>query len=640
MTASFKSAREFFVARQNTQSNKHNKVVGKRVNVIFQTAPGMSELTKWGIKNLKYKVYWGGKEKQSGITSDERDGKVSVLVCPNVGVKTELEILGSKYEICKIENLAPSKTIRGYQQRLCLLGYYSGSLQLNENSITQNKELYDIPNVETEKAVLDFQADHNLFADALCGPRTLEAIEKALKEQEEQVVTTTGAASDYDTRKSSIGSQNKMKRLVHKYQRICPVRFARAPHATNPNATSGGPDANAPDPDDRGFKNCLSTSYGAVVLPIGFDPDMGTQAQTRIKLIRENIADDSPLYICSSNTSMLTVSSPSKVANGHGAIFHCTALKHGKCFLEVHYDSEKGPVLHRMQVVITSLKTIDVKAHAPIINSTIQLPSVGAQSIFNTKAKIESRFADVNKIYFPYGIKFDVMNSVDTDTHNFLIQGAIDLGTAEGATMSAHNRAGNGAINVIFVPQIVVTQAGLNPGENRRWLIPQNSIGGAASSAVTNPNAFTVYLADWAGEAQTIAHEIGHVLNLVNDPSDPRFVHSNTRDSRTGPQVPGTGVRVRDDIVSRRRLMWAFTSISAQSLRTFPAIAPTAPGTNPVPPAYNFENIMSYRENVGYGATKVGTMLAIKNFKQDPSDLEMREVQKTADILIGRAGQP
>jgi hypothetical protein len=49
---------------------------------------------------------------------------------------------------------------------------------------------------------------------------------------------------------------------------------------------------------------------------------------------------------------------------------------------------------------------------------------------------------------------------------------------------------------------------------------------------------------------------------------------------------------------------------------------------------------MAYRNNVGYGPTKVGTMLAIKNFDQDPSDLEMQEVQKTADILIAKAGSP
>ena len=40
---------------------------------------------------------------------------------------------------------------------------------------------------------------------------------------------------------------------------------------------------------------------------------------------------------------------------------------------------------------------------------------------------------------------------------------------------------------------------------------------------------------------------------------------------------------------------------------------------------------------------KVGTMLAIKNVAQDPSDLEMQEGQKgqkTVDILIAKAGSP
>lgn len=640
MSDSFKSAREFFVARQNANSNQHNTLVGPKVDVIFQTAPGVAEGTKWGIKDLKYKVFWGGTEKQSGTTSTAQDGKVRVAVCPNASVKTELSILDSKYEIHRLDNVAPAKTLRGLQQRLLALGYYSGEIISHENAIVTAKDMYDLPDVETEKALLDFQVDKDLFADGLCGPKTQSALKEALKSEALLTEVASGALSDYETKKTTIGAHVKLKRSIHKYQRICPVRFARAPHATNANDISGPPDANAPDPDDRGFTKCLSTMYGAIVLPVGYDPDLATQAETRVKLVRENIADDVPIYVCSGNDVKLEITSPVKIANGANAIVKFKVKTHGKCFIEVRHGSETGPVLHRIQVVINSLRTIDIKAHVPIINSTFQLsaPVVPAQSVFNTKAQIDARFLDVNKIYFPYGIKFDVMASVDNDVHNFLIQGAIDLGTAEGGVMRSHNRVGNGTINVIFVPQIVVTAS--NGVGGRNWVVPRDRIGGAASSAVGNPIGFTVYLADWATEAQTIAHEIGHVLNLVNDHNDPRFVHSNTRDDRRNPQVPGTGVRVRDDIVSRRRLMWAFTSISARSLREFPKIIPTVPGSSPTRPVYNFEAIMTYREDVGYGTTKVGTMLAIKNFAQDPSDLEMQEVQKTADILIAKAGSP
>jgi len=131
-------------------------------------------------------------------------------------------------------------------------------------------------------------------------------------------------------------------------------------------------------------------------------------------------------------------------------------------------------------------------------------------------------------------------------------------------------------------------------------------------------------VADWAREGQTIAHEVGHILNLINDPKpQPKFIHTNCREDN---RFPGTGKRVRDDIVSRRRLMWAFTESNSYVLRDF----------NPVGDpdwTYNFENIMSYRENVGYGVDKVGTMLTIKQLDKDRSDLEMKEVQKTADFI-------
>ena len=638
MSDNFKSAREFFVARQNAQSNQHNVLVGRKVDVIFQTAPGIAEDTKWGIKDLEYKVLWGGTEKQSGKTSTARDGKISVVVCPNAGVKTELQILDSLYEIHRLDNIAPAKTLRGMQQRLSILGYYSGEIIDHENAIVAPQDMYDFPNVATEKALLDLQADKNLFADGLCGPKTQSAIDDALNSGVALDEVASGSVSDYETKKGTIGAHDKLKRTIHKYQRICPVRFARAPDATNANAISGPPDANAPDPDDRGFKKCLSTTYGAIVLPVGFDSDLATQAETRVKLIRENIADDAPLYACSGSEDKLEITSAPKIANGASVIIKFKVKAQGKCFIEIRHNSKTGPILHRLQVVINSLRSIDIKAHSPVINGVNQLAGVPNQSVFNTKAQIDSRFVDVNKIYFPYGIKFEVMASVDNDIHNFLIEGGIDLGSAEGGTMRSHNRAGNGTINVIFVPQIVVTKA--NAAGGRDWVISRDRIGGAASSAISNPNGFIIYLADWATEAQTIAHEIGHVLHLVNDPGNPRFVHSNTRDDRQNPQVPGTGVRVRDDIVSRRRLMWAFTSISAQSLREFPTIVPTVPGNAPTPTAYNFEPIMAYRNDVGYGATKVGTMLAIKNFAKDPSDLEMQEVQKTADILIAKAGSP
>lgn len=653
---SFTSARSFFVARLNSEAPNHNRLVGRRIQVFLQTVPGLPGTTNLGIEKLDYKVFWGDEEKQSGRTSSRKDGKISVIVSPQEGTQTILEVMGTRYEIVGLRNLARHNTVRGVQQRLALLGYYYGPLVADETEInlqTHQRDLYINPDKETERAILDFQADGDLFSDALFGPRTSKAMEDEIRSIGGIGVASPGKPSDYERRKNAIGGHTKLKKLVHKSIRIVPVRFARAPHATNADADDGPIDAHAPDPDDRGFKKCIQTSYGGAVLPVGFDPDLPTQAETRVRLQRINIADGADLYVTSSNAQTLEITSPrhqvdhdgtpvvtNKLPATNNSIIRFRALRAGRCFLEVRFGAQDGPIIHRLQVVINRLRTLQVKAHAPIINGThTATPAIPTQSRFNTRDLIVGRFEDVNKVYFPHGIKFDVMNAVDTAAHTFHVEGCADLTQrwnpgagaweSEAGTLASHNREGNGAINVVFLQQIIVLAA-----DRTAFDVGTNRIGGAASSARTNPNSFTVYLADWAGEAQTIAHELGHVLHLINDPRGTmRFVHVNARDRRTNPQVPGTGVNIRDDIVSRRRLMWAYTEIPNTSQRDFPAI-----GAANTAPAYNFENIMAYRANVGYTADQVGVMLTVKNFTMDRTDREMQDVQRTADDLIALGG--
>lgn len=648
----YTSARNFFVARLNQGASNHNRLVGRRVTVFFQTAPGLPKSIKRGIEDLEYKVFWGAEEKQSGRTSTAKDGKVVVVVSPDPNTQTILEILGTRYEIHRLQNLARANTIRGMQQRLSLLGYYFGALAANETvvDLTANqKGMYNNPNKETEKAILDFQADQDLFADAMYGPKTSKAMEKQLKKIDTFLVAADGSTSDYEARKADIGAHTKLKKLAHKSTRVFPVRFARAPHATDPNVEDGAVDANAPDPDDRGFEKCPRSGHGTAVLPIGFDSTQVTQAETRVRLMRINIADDAGLFVTSSNPQMLEITEPRQATNAGGTttvenklpatnnvMIKLRARRAGRCFVEVRYGAQDGPIIHRLRVVINRLRTLQVKAHAPVINGGP--PPVGApvpaQTQFNTRARIVARFADVNKIYFPHGIKFEIMADVDTDAHNFLIRGCLDFRGNEIGTLAANKRAGNGAINVIFLQQIVETTIAVGGGVV--FDTGTNQIGGAASSARSNPNSFIVFLADWAGEAQTIAHELGHVLHLVNDQGEIQFVHVNAWDRRQNPNIGGTGVDIRDDIVSRRRLMWAYTDLNA-TLGTLRQFATKQQVTAKTLPADSYENIMAYRTNVGYTNNKVGVMLAIKNFKNDTTDQEMQEVQKSADQLIAQA---
>ena len=60
------------------------------------------------------------------------------------------------------------------QQRLEMLGYCPGPYP--EGVVDVRADTYVNPNAETERAILDFQADNGLFADAQFGPTSSRAL--------------------------------------------------------------------------------------------------------------------------------------------------------------------------------------------------------------------------------------------------------------------------------------------------------------------------------------------------------------------------------------------------------------------------------------------------------------------------------
>ncbi len=415
---------------------------------------------------------------------------------------------------------------------------------------------------------------------------------------------------------------------VYKWTAIVSVRFTRAPDNNDATKDSGAPDAHAPDPDDRGY---VPEKHRCAYLPIGFEYSgpVASLPETRVRLIREDIADTAQLYVTSSNNSIVELTTPAPgnaLPNTTKMMIKFRVKNVGDAFLEVRFGSDSGPIIHRLRLCINKFRSIWVKAHVPVISGTAINDNSGSpvppQSSLNTKAAVQGRIDLLNAIYFPYGIKFTLKGNVDVSPITLNQRGAINCDT-EWNTLIKRTKKNKlwiqGGLNIFFVPQIVASDAG------------PDSIGGVASYARTDPN-FMLMVADWAGEGQTIAHEVGHILNLINDPKpQPKFIHTNCREDN---RFPGTGKRVRDDIVSRRRLMWAFTSCPNRTLRS-PNFAPYRPdpGGHPNYWTYNAENIMTFRENVGYGVNKVGTMLTIKQLDEDRSDLEMKEVQKTADFI-------
>ena len=163
-----------------------------------------------------------------------------------------------------------------------------------------------------------------------------------------------------------------------------------------------------------------------------------------------------------------------------------------------------------------------------------------------TDQDIADFIGEVNKTYFPYGIRIVLDAAVDrAGVLNLAHQGAVDDVT-EFDTTTALNRAAH-SINAYFVPTIVELTDPAN-------LVNPGTIGESVSNLVTNRGHFGLLIADFVtdaannntpADAHAVAHEVGHVVNLINDPSG-QFVHVNRRVD------PGTGQEhnVRDDIVA------------------------------------------------------------------------------------------
>ena len=386
---------------------------------------------------------------------------------------------------------------------------------------------------------------------------------------------------------------------VHKWTRIVPVRFLRAADMDDASVESGPPDGNAPDPDDRGF---LPADHGCAVLPVGIDEslDETRHPETRVRLNRQHMEEAGVLHVVSSDPARLEVTVPAPGAALPAARMMMVKFKAksaGEAFLEVRFGRAEGPVIQRLRVVVNPTRSVRLAAHVPTINgAAVNDPSgdpgdVVPSRSFRSDDEILGLIEEVNQIYFPYGIRFIPEPVIDrAGVLDFRHQGFIHVLTGEFNRTTALNRVA-GAVNMYFVPQIQFADTTI-----------VNHWGGAANSSRGAPRTFGSIIADMAVGGQTVSHELGHVLNLVKDRA---YQHVNTR---MDPAHPGSGRNVRDDIVSRRRLMWAYT---------------------------DFLHIdgMRYRDDIGYDIGNPGCMLTVKNIDGDPTDDEMAEVMRNAARL-------
>jgi peptidoglycan hydrolase-like protein with peptidoglycan-binding domain len=159
------------IARLIAGAAGHNTINTRTVCIFFQKFPGTS--SSGGIAGLDFRVLNAdGTVAQQGRTP--ADGRIRIR--QPAGDASRLEILGSVYEISQLGRaLHPRDELRGVQERLNMLGYNAGALRADNQradapDTAGTMGLND--SADTERAILNFQADQGLFPDAMFGPQS------------------------------------------------------------------------------------------------------------------------------------------------------------------------------------------------------------------------------------------------------------------------------------------------------------------------------------------------------------------------------------------------------------------------------------------------------------------------------------
>lgn len=294
---------------------------------------------------------------------------------------------------------------------------------------------------------------------------------------------------------------------VYKELRLVPIRFERA--------ATGAPDITMPDLDDRGHTAKVPAVNGLGASTELRGPVVGVQKDQRIalRLVRAMIDPAAPLYLVSSDETVVAVETPAKgtpVAAGartvialKGQAFTGTTPKSAE--VQVRFQSDQGPILGVLTVYVFSPLPVAVTPHLVTINNP-----AGSAGVAPT-IDLDPLMAQTKAIWAGCGISLAVQAtrawSVNLPTANRL-RFPDDFNGITAANFSP------GTINVYIVREVL-----------------DACIVGLSRSVVTNVPRYAgfqpgIYLGEVCGGGRTtywgandLAHELGHFFSLWH-PSD------------------------------------------------------------------------------------------------------------------------
>lgn len=363
---------------------------------------------------------------------------------------------------------------------------------------------------------------------------------------------------------------------VHRYHRIVLGRFTRA--------TTGAVDINKPDLDDRGSSGA---DHGPIV---GM---LGAQVVT-VRLVRQNLDAAANLFVKSSNTGVVAITTPATGALPNAAEMDITltatagAANLRQAKIEVRFGSLTGPIVLELGVWVLAPIIVNVCVHLCTITDAAGASGTSAMTVASAIAMIN----EVNKIWRPAGILFVGVayrnTSITLSTPGTV---AVNFGSAaaptstgvmipanswaEFTTTLATNRLATAA-NVYFVRTLD------NVATHATNAITWDKDGAAQAGVVIHD----------AADANDLAHELGHFLDL-DDHADEDPSASN----------------LRSDIWSRRRLMHSFN-----------------------PYGFTGDGTPTRQVDVGYGSYRRGAMLTMKDLSNDRTDGECTKARTRARL--------
>jgi hypothetical protein len=286
---------------------------------------------------------------------------------------------------------------------------------------------------------------------------------------------------------------------IYKWRTYVPLRFHRA--------VSGEPLADAPDLDDRGFRD---DEHGPVV-------GIMDGQTVRVVLRRADLDPSADLWVTSSDPGIVSIQQP---AQGHlpsgirvqiqlraAAAGGSAGIRRAK--IAVHFGNSSGPILGFLHVWVCSQHQVNVTPHLVTIRSSPTNAVGSAANVANIMAMVQA-------IWRPCGITFNVGSTVNDDV-TFAVAGEVAATFTPGSAYQGSELARlfntnwvPNTINCYFVHLIRQTDPplgiGISPVRAPLRRLPHPGIVLADTDGSSNRT-----LHWWAND---LAHEIGHFFTL------------------------------------------------------------------------------------------------------------------------------